>query len=238
MGNALSIDGHWFIDSLGRKVLLRGINLGGSSKLPARPNGATHLPTDYHDHRVVSFVGRPFPLEEADEHYDRLRRWGFNCLRFVITWEAIEHAGPGIYDTEYLDYLERVIQKAGEYGFYVFIDPHQDMWSRMTGGDGAPGWTLELAGLNIPQLDACEAAITMAARQSQYGRMTWGNNATRLATATMFTLFFAGNRFAPQVKMQGENAQDFLQKHFIQAMVEVAKRLAPLPHVIGYDSLN
>jgi hypothetical protein len=28
------------------------------------------------EHAVVTFVGRPFPLEEAPEHFSRLRRWG------------------------------------------------------------------------------------------------------------------------------------------------------------------
>jgi hypothetical protein len=42
----------------------------------------------------LSFVGRPFPLSEADEHFGRLRRWGFNFLRWNVAWEALEHEGP------------------------------------------------------------------------------------------------------------------------------------------------
>ena len=29
------------------------------------------------NHESVTFVGRPFPLDEAHEHFSRLRRWGF-----------------------------------------------------------------------------------------------------------------------------------------------------------------
>lgn len=45
-------------------------------------------------HRHVSFVNRPFPLEEADLHFQRLARWGCQCLRVLVPWEALEHAGP------------------------------------------------------------------------------------------------------------------------------------------------
>ncbi|MCX6667492.1 MAG: cellulase family glycosylhydrolase, partial [Euryarchaeota archaeon] len=139
----LYIKKEYFVDEHGRRVLLRGVNFTASSKLPVTPNSATHIKTDFKDHKNVSFIGHPIPLKEAEEHFTRLKHWGFNCLRFLITWEAIEHRGPKKYDTEFLDYIEEVLKIAGEKKFYVFIDPHQDCWSRMTGGDGAPGWTFE-----------------------------------------------------------------------------------------------
>ncbi|MFX0048795.1 MAG: cellulase family glycosylhydrolase, partial [Candidatus Hermodarchaeota archaeon] len=145
---SLGIKNGQFIDDKGRIVLLRGVNLGGSSKVPLTPNGATHIKTNFIDHRDVSFVGRPFPIKEADEHFSRLKHWGFNSIRFLVTWEAIEHRGPKMYDKEYLDYLEEILKLAEENEFYIFIDPHQDVWSRITGGDGAPGWTFEKVGLD------------------------------------------------------------------------------------------
>lgn len=49
---------------------------------------------NFFHHRHVSFVNRPFPLEEADLHFQRLARWGCQCLRVLVQWEALEHAGP------------------------------------------------------------------------------------------------------------------------------------------------
>ncbi len=228
-------DGH-FVDSEGRRVILRGVNLSGSSKVPIGQE--TQIANNFAAHRQVSFVGRPFPLAEAHEHYARLRHWGFNLLRLIITWEAIEHAGPGAYDEDYLSYLQEIVALAGEYGFYVYIDPHQDAWSRMTGGDGAPGWTLEAAGFDLKTLELSEAAITMQRRYPEYPHMIWPTNYVRLAGATMFTLFFAGNRFASETTIDGKMTQEYLQSHYINAMVAVAKRLKDMPHVLGYGTMN
>ena len=226
------------VDERGRTLILRGVNLGGSSKVPRRPDGATWRREGFLHHRTVSFVGRPFPLEEADEHFARLGAWGFNFLRLLVTWEAIEHAGPGLYDEAYLDYLRAVASRAGDFGFHLYIDPHQDMWSRFSGGDGAPGWTLEAVGLDPGKLAATGAAVVHALHEGPLPRMIWPSNETRLASATLFSLFFGGDEFAPATRVAGEPVQEFLQRHYIAAVCRLAERLRDLPHVVGYDTLN
>lgn len=246
MHSTIQIDGKLFRDRDGRHVILRGVNLGGDCKVPVSPDGRTYHQTDFADHRSVSFVGRPFPLEESDAHFARLQRWGFNCLRLLTTWEAVEHAGPGIYDEAYLDYLAAIARRAGDFGFHIFIDFHQDVWARMSGGDGAPGWTFEAAGLDFTKFDAADAAHVMAykydadigGRQDSYPQMSWGANYRMPANAIMWTLFFAGEAFAPSALVEDRNVGTYLQDHYLGSMRAVAERLADMPHVIGFDTLN
>lgn len=148
-----------------------------------------------------------YPQLEADEHFHRLRHWGFNVLRFSVAWEAVEHAGPCIYDEQYLDYLYKIACKAGEHGLHLFIDPHQDVWSRFSGGGGAPAWTFDSAGMDITKFKETGAAITQQAYGDGYIPQIWATNGFKLAAETMFTLFFAGNDFAPKTKVNGEPIQ-------------------------------
>lgn len=242
----LTIKGDRFVDAHGRSVLLRGVNLGGDTKVPF-PNGGTNHPSDFSDHRTVSFVGRPFPLEELDEHFSRLKAWGMNCLRLLTTWEAVEHAGPGKYDIAYLDYLTEVTRRAADFGLYVFIDFHQDVWSRMTGGDGAPAWLFDAVGLDFTKFHQAGAAHVMqhkydyargGRQEDRYPMMTWANNYRMPANAIMWTLFFAGDLFVPKFKIDGKTAQQFLQDHYLGAMRQIALRVKDMPHVLGFDTLN
>jgi hypothetical protein len=241
----LDMRGRWFVDAAGRRTILRGVNLGGDCKFPF-PHGGTNYPSDFADHRSVSFVGRPFPLDEADEHLGRLAGWGFNVVRLLTTWEAVEHQAPGRYDEDYLQYFAEVCRRCGEHGLYVFVDFHQDVWSRMSGGDGAPGWTFEAAGLDFTRFHAADAAHLMQAkydyarggRQSTYPQMSWASNYRLPANMIMWTLFFGGRDFAPDVRVGGRNVQDDLQDHYLKAMRQVALCVRDLPHVIGFDTLN
>eukprot|EP01062_Namystynia_karyoxenos_P011620 TRINITY_DN14175_c0_g1_i1.p1 TRINITY_DN14175_c0_g1~~TRINITY_DN14175_c0_g1_i1.p1 ORF type:complete len:773 (+),score=218.31 TRINITY_DN14175_c0_g1_i1:283-2319(+) len=233
--------GPWFRDKEGRVVLMRGVNLGGSSKLPASP---AHARNNFDprgltaDPAEVSFVGRPFPLQEADEHFARLRSWGLTLLRFVITWEALEHAGPGKYDDEYIAYLVAVVRRAARHGIACIMDPHQDAWSRWSGGDGAPRWTLDLVGFDTLHLDEAGAAVVHGKHPEGLPKMTWPTSNARLASATMFTLFYAGDIFAPNAYIEGQPAQTFLQKHFAAALGRLAKALSREPNVLGFGTGN
>lgn len=228
--------GPWLVDAKGRKLLLRGVNLSGSAKVP--PGASTHLRQSLQNPESVSFVGRPLPLDEADEHFARLYALGQHFLRLVVTWEAIEHAGPGIYDRDYLLYLRALVEKAASHGLLVWIDPHQDVWSRFTGGDGAPAWTLSAVGMVREHLHACGAALLHSEWEGPLPTMIWPTNYVKLGAATMFTLFFAGKDFAPNLFIGDENVQTYLQRHYVAALCEVAKTLRGLPNVVGYGSMN
>ena len=241
--------GDRFVDGEGRTVQLHGVNL--ATKVPSKPAPMpTHLEQqvamdgttwDFFDGRSVSYVGRPFPLEEADEHLSRLRGWGFNCLRFNVTWEALEHAGPGQYDHEYIRYVRAVLERAAVHGFWIYIDPHQDCWSRFTGGSGHPSWTMEMVGMDVRKLVTCGAAVlhqTWPGDKSRFTRMLWPTNAFKYAAGTMFSLFWGGDKYAPGFTIKGEPAQQFLQRHYIDALATLAAALRGLPNILGFGSMN
>jgi hypothetical protein len=234
----IRLEGSRILDDAGRSLLVRGVSLGGSSKVPVRSSGETFVSQQSLAHRDVSFVGRPFPVEEADAHFARLRSWGYSFVRLLITWEAIEHAGPDVYDVAYLDSIAALAHKATEYDLCIIIDPHQDVWSRFTGGDGAPGWTLEAVGVELASLQETGAAVLSHVHSGPQPPMIWPTNASKLASATMFTLFFAGNDFAPQTRIRGEPVQEFLQRHYCAAFAQLAARLCKCPNVVGYEVMN
>ena len=243
----ISADKTRFVDSLGRHVILRGVNLGGDCKLPY-PDGGTDRPSDFSDHATVSFIGRPFPPEEMDEHLRRIAGWGFNVLRLLVTWEAVEHAGPGRHDQPYIDYIGSICERAADFGLAVFIDFHQDAWSRMSGGSGAPCWIFDKLGLDYRRFDAAGAAHVMQYRydytstekrqEDHYPTMSWPLNYRLPVNGIVWTAFFAGRTFTPDWIIDGVNVQDYLQDHYLGCVRAVAKRVRDLPNVIGFDSLN
>ncbi|OWZ36538.1 cytoplasmic protein [Cryptococcus neoformans AD2-60a] len=242
----ISIQGRHFVDSHGRVLHLRGANVSAASKVPATPAPKIH------DHAQASYVGRPFRLEEADEHWARLKSWGLTFVRITVTWEALEHKERGVYDEDYLAYLRALLQSMEPYGLVAYIALHQDVWSRYCGGSGAPGWTLEAAGFDLSNegenLSLSGAAFLDGIKSGRLAgeRGLWPTGYQKLAAATMNTLFWGGETFAPLLKVPGQidgkwvsrNIQVYLQEAFLAATAKLVKAVGDLETVMGFELMN
>ena len=133
---ASSPSGYWFKDQEGRYVHFRGINVSGDAKLPVMLD----VPLD--NGRDFTFVGRPFPLDEADKWFGQIRALGFNSVRLLFLWESVFPDDRNTPDKDFLDYFEAIISKANDHGIYVLINMHENLWGRdmvAKFNDQAPG---------------------------------------------------------------------------------------------------
>ena len=175
--------GSRLIDSQGRVVILRGANYSGRHKQPP------------------FLIDDPAPLA-------RLARWGFNALRLVLVWEALEPR-PGQVDAAFLDRVEALCQRAGELGLHVIVDLHQDIYGRLFGGSGAPDWT-----------------VAPADRQSPAG-----------PSSTWFMHYMTDPRVRRSLDRFWRNDEG-LQDHLVRAVVALARRLRTQPAVVGWELYN
>lgn len=113
-------------DAHGRYVHLRGTNVGGSTKVPVF--NAIDVPLG--KKRGFTYVGRPFAPGEEHKWFAQLKGLGFNAIRLLFIWEAVFPDEKGVPDEEFLDYFENIIRLAGEYGIYVILNMHENLWSR------------------------------------------------------------------------------------------------------------
>jgi hypothetical protein len=92
--------------------------------------------------------------------------------------------------------------------------------------------------MDVTKFQETGAAFVHNIYGDPFPRMIWYTNNYKLASATLFTLFFGGNDFAPKAKFEGVPVQDFLQQHYINALVQVANELKGLPNVVGFELMN
>jgi endoglycosylceramidase len=105
----------------GRVAILRGVNLANV-------------------HKKAPYLG----MESADDWLRLRRDFGFNAVRFLMTWAAVEPE-QGRYDDAYLDRVRERLGWAHDAGLHVVLDMHQDVYGEGFGFDGAPRWTCDEA---------------------------------------------------------------------------------------------
>lgn len=165
---------HWHVsgnalrDPEGRAVILRGVNLSGAQK------------------------NAPYLDDKTQADYQRLRdAWGFNAIRFIMTWSAVEPT-EGQYDDAYLDQVAERIGWAQQAGLVVILDMHEDVYGEGFGFDGAPRWTCDESryAAFVPQtpwflsnfdanVEACVDNFYTSSREQQFVA-AWGHVAARL----------------------------------------------------------
>src|SRR3990167_2900320 len=217
-----------FVDEFGRSVLLRGVNL--PAKTPAR----TH---SFYESTGVSYVGRPWPLEVAEEHAQNLRKLGMNWVRLCVPWEAVMPKGPNEFDEEYLTYFGKLIDIFEKHEIFVDIDPHQDAFSRFSGGSGAPKWVFDLVGLIPENFYDTLAALTeyefLQHEKGPFPYLIWQANLSKLAAMTLFTLFWAGDTYAPKFPIE-----HFLQEQYLLFVKSVVERVRHKKNILGVATMN
>ena len=115
---------------------------------------------------------------------------------------------------------------------------HQDVWSRYTGGSGAPAWTVTAVGLDLQKLEDAGAAWlkgVLGGGHIEAERGLWPCGYQKLGAATMNTCFWAGNTFAPKLKIDGQPIQDYLQDRFLKAWELLARTVGHLEGVLGFE---
>lgn len=123
----LATSGAHFVDAIGRRAFLRGVNAGGHAKL-----APAYMPFDYAPSAYAAAL---------DAYLDRAASWGIDVMRVPFNWAAVEPT-RGHDDAAYLARLDALVDGAWARGIWVVLDFHQDVFAEAFCGDGFPAWTL------------------------------------------------------------------------------------------------
>jgi aryl-phospho-beta-D-glucosidase BglC (GH1 family) len=146
-GNARDLvkDGIWFRDAQKRYCLFRGVNFASRSK---HPPYLPVLPLDSRDLPGIERVREE--LAGVSPWLDLLRQLGFNVVRLLLMWKALEPRPNLNAETllpegvRYLALIKEVVDALYLRGLFVFLDFHQDIAHEVYGGDGFPNWALAI----------------------------------------------------------------------------------------------
>jgi endoglycosylceramidase len=193
---AVHVAGTSFRDGQGRQLLFRGYN----AKV------TTLFDVTFDDGRTPNEI---FPdLSEAEAA--RIEQLGWNVLRIPVSWSGLE-PHPLAYADAFLTKLDSVIAMAAAHGFYIFVDMHQDGYSKEIGEDGEPLWSIEPPPTVLLQGPYSDARRTMGpALNAGY------------------------NFFANEAASDGRP----LQNAYVQAVQQIVRHIVGQPQVLGYEAFN
>src|SRR5438552_1437597 len=136
------------VDSHGRTVLLKGVNVDGivdywdaDEKHPPTPEKLKPpYPSDprlYANRRCPPDDRRVEGVVTCRFDFDQVRPLGYNVIRLNLSWSLLEPK-PGKIDSTYIDRIVQVVGCDRARGIYAVLDMHQDAWSKFVYTRGDP----------------------------------------------------------------------------------------------------
>eukprot|EP01133_Synstelium_polycarpum_P011500 gene11500-13414_t len=115
-----------FHDADGRERYFHGVNV--VSKQPPWLPETDHFDVDN-------------SLSEQDYIY--LQEWGINSIRLGVMWAGVFPEARGVVNQTYLDNARAIVDQMANYSIFALVEHHQDLFSWIYCGDGAPAWACE-----------------------------------------------------------------------------------------------
>jgi endoglycosylceramidase len=193
---AVHVEGKAFRDGQGRQLLFRGYN----AKV------TTLFDVTFDDGRVPE---ETFP-DLSETEAARIEQLGWNVLRIPVSWSGLE-PHPLQYSAAFLAKLDTVIAMAKAHGFYIFVDMHQDGYSKEIGEDGEPLWAI------VPPPTVLLQGPYSDARRTEPPALDAGYS------------FFLNTPAA-----DGRP----LQSAYVEAVQQIARHIVGQPQVLGYEAFN
>jgi endoglycosylceramidase len=178
--------GQFLVDGRGRTLLLHGANVV---------------------YKREPYYPPPEVFDESD--VEQIRGWGFNFVRLGAIWAGVQPA-RGEFDRAYLDRIRDLVDLFAEHDIYVLLDYHQNLYSHVLGGDGAPAWAVYTEG-ELEHYDHEEAD-------------DWVRNYAEPAVMNALRNFFTN--------------REGIRDEYASAWRETAATLADAENVVGYSLMN
>jgi len=203
--------GPYLVDGSGRTVFLHGVN-------------AVYKSAPY---ELSIDPGEPWTFSGSDAA--RIASLGFDVVRLGIIWQGLEPGNLGANNpaictpgrprdphqfdparvASYLDQVENVVDLLGRHHIYTLLDMHQDIYSSVFGGEGAPAWAV------------CTGGSSFVPPKGR-----WSNAYSQATLDDAVAHFWAND-------VEGD-----LQGELIRVWQAVAQRFSDNQWVVGYDLLN
>ena len=204
----------------------------------------------FHGQNVVVKLPGYIPTQDAFDYdmsistqdLQNLKDWGCKFIRLGVMWESVETA-PGVYDLEYLNKIDALINRFAEYDMVTLVDNHQDLFSRKLCGEGVPAFyqpwdnidhscPWSVIGTMFRLAGKCKPLSDYNLRYDDNGLPLVGDchdaNFMDLYTAPEVASSFAALY----------SNQDGLLDKMMAFWTVVATKFHANPNVIGYDILN